>query len=127
MITKRCSDAERAGRLAKAKQFLAAADLIETLADDDDLVDAQLTLCVHAGIAGADVLCCTRLGQHSQGQSHREAIDLLARVDASLAKDLASLLDIKTRAGYGSAPSTLANRKMATRAATRLVRAAVTA
>lgn len=127
MTAKKCTASERAGRLVKAKQFLGAAELIETVADSADLIDAHITLCVHAGIAGADVVCCARLGLHSRGQSHRDAIDLLSRADAALAKDLAKLLDLKTRAGYGAVPSSTSDQRMATRAATRLVRAAMTA
>jgi len=126
MTAKKCSAAERAGRLVKARQFLGAAELIENASESTDLVDAHITLCVHAGIAGADVVCCARLGLHAQGQSHREAIDLLSRADAALASDLAKLLDLKTRAGYGASASSPADRKMASRAATRLVRAAMT-
>jgi len=37
---------------------------VEALADDaNDVADAYVTLCVHAGIAAADVICCTRFGE----------------------------------------------------------------
>ncbi len=36
MPTRRCTDTDRRGRLAKARQFLAAAELVEVLADEDD-------------------------------------------------------------------------------------------
>lgn len=49
MATKRCTEADRRGRLAKARQFLEAAELVEAFADEDDLPDALVTLCVHAG------------------------------------------------------------------------------
>ena len=49
--------------MAKAKQFVEAAETVESLADDaNDVADAYVTLCVHAGIAAADVICCKRLG-----------------------------------------------------------------
>lgn len=73
MATKRCTEADRRGRPAKARQFL------EALADEDDLLDALVTLCAHAGIAGADVVCCARLGEHATGQNRTdEAVELLA-------------------------------------------------
>jgi hypothetical protein len=124
MATK-CTNADQKGRLHKARQFLEAADIIDALADEDDLIDAYITLCVHAGIAAADVISCARLGVHSQGQSHAEAITLLARADGKLSKDLAQLLGMKTRAGYGPTSSAKPTRKTAGRCATRLVEAAV--
>jgi hypothetical protein len=76
--TKDCDSATRAGRLQKARQFMDAANTIETLADDGvDVADAYVTLCVHAGIAAADVICCARLGKHSQGEDHVSAVGLL--------------------------------------------------
>lgn len=124
MPTRRCTDADRRGRLAKARQFLDAAELVETLADEDDLLDALVTPCVHAGIAAADVICCVRLGEHATGQNHTEAVELLARVDKTTARDLSKLLGMKTRAGYSSTPISAANSRSALRGATRLVAAA---
>jgi hypothetical protein len=125
MKTTRCTDAERRGRLNKARQFREAAELVNAGTDDDELIDAYVTLCVHAGIAAADVICCARLGAHAQGQSHAEAIELLERVDRKLAKDLASLLGMKTRAGYSPILSIQPTKKSARRCADRLVDAAV--
>lgn len=90
MPTKRCTDADRRGRLAKARQFLDAAELVETLADEDDLLDSVVTLCVHAGIAAADVVCCVRLGEHATGQNHTEAVELVGRVDSARARPVHS-------------------------------------
>lgn len=46
----------------KANQFMEAADMVRELADENaDLADAYVTLCVHAGIAASDVLCCAAL------------------------------------------------------------------
>lgn len=95
--------------------------MVETLADDDDLLDAMVTLCVHAGIAAADVICCARLGEHATGQSHAEAVELLARVDKTSARDLSKLLGMKTRAGYSSTLISAANARAALRGATRLL------
>jgi hypothetical protein len=59
--TQPCTAAIRQGRLRKAEQFLRAANLVR------DVADAYSTLCVHAGIAASDVICCARLGEHAQG------------------------------------------------------------
>jgi hypothetical protein len=95
--TVRCSEATRAGRLAKAQQFWAAAHTIETFADDEDSIsDAYTTLAVHAGIAAADVICCVRLGWHARGDDPDEAVALLAGADPDRAKHLETLLRMKT-------------------------------
>lgn len=123
--TLRCSAATRAGRLAKAQQFWAAAQTIETFADDEtSIADAYTTLAIHAAIAAADVICCARLGEHARGDDHDEAVALLARVDTARAKDLASLLRMKTRAGCSHEPTSRTDRQRAGRAAARLVQAA---
>jgi hypothetical protein len=122
MAEKKCTAAVRAGRLSKAREFRLAAELLEERASgQDDLADAYVTLCVHAGIAAADVICCRRLNVHHQGESHDEAVTLLARVDRQLAVDLATLLRKKTAAGYGERVSSRADRKQAKRAMERLV------
>jgi len=123
--TSPCSPRTRAGRLAKAEQFLDAALTIAGFADDErDVADAFVTLCVHAGIAASDVLCCARLGVHAVGENHQEALALLRRVDADLARDLATLLGMKTKSGYSAHPTGAADRRRAERAAARLVQAA---
>lgn len=121
---KRCTAATRAGRLTKAQQFLMAAETIETIIDDDNIADAYITLCVHAGIAAADVICCAKLGRHHHSDNHNAAVTLLAQADTSASKQLKRLLDMKTRCGYGATPATLAEQKRAGRAAEALVRAA---
>ena len=56
--------------LTKAKQFLDAADILETITEGDvDVEDAYITMCVHSGIAAADVICCAQLGEHSTGEN----------------------------------------------------------
>ncbi|ROS23961.1 hypothetical protein [Cellulomonas sp. PhB150] len=99
--TRPCEATVRAGRLAKATQFATAASVVFDLAEDArDVADAYVTLCVHAGIAAADAVCCARLGEHSLGDNHHEAVALLDKVDNQLAKHLRTLLELKTRAGY---------------------------
>jgi hypothetical protein len=115
----------RAGRLRKAVQFLDAAQLVRDLADEDSAVsDAYVTLCVHAGIAAADVICCARLGEHAHGESHADAVALLARADAASAKHLRTLLAAKTKAGYSHLPASTDELKRTARAAAVLVETA---
>lgn len=95
----------RRGRMAKAEQFAAAAEVVHDLADEaDDVADAYVTLCVHAGIAAGDVTCAARIGVHAQGENHQEAVKLLATADKALSKHLATLLGMKTLAGYSHMP-----------------------
>lgn len=50
--TRPCTVGIRRGRLRKADQFMEAANLIRDIADEyEDVADAYVTLCVHAGIA----------------------------------------------------------------------------
>ncbi len=88
--------------MAKAQQFLAAAELIED-STSDDILDAYVALCVHAGIAAADVICRARLGRYAQGDSHAEAAALLKKAagnDAAKRLDVLFLLRMKSKAGY---------------------------
>ena len=67
--------------MKKAEQFFEAAETIRELATDEaEVADAYVTLCVHAGIAAADVVCCIELGKHAQGEDHNEAVALLGQV-----------------------------------------------
>jgi len=120
--TQPCDQGTRVGRLAKAKQFADAAEMIETITDGAiDVEDAYITMCVHAGIAAADAICCAQLGQHSRGEDHDDAVRLLAQVDEEMARRLNTLLQMKTRSGYSAHPSSEADRKKAGRAASALV------
>ena len=95
----------RDGRLKKAKSFKVAAELIEQfMTDGADLRDAYVTMCVHSGIAATDVICMDALGQYYAGQKHDEAVKSLEKVDKPLAKSLATLLAMKTKAGYSDIP-----------------------
>jgi len=117
-----------AGRLRKADQFMHAADVIQELAgNEDDVGDAYVTLCVHAGVAAADAVCCMALGEYSQGDDHNAAVVHLSKVRPDgrrLANSLRTLLSMKTRAGYSHEPVSAAERKRAQRAAERLLDAA---
>lgn len=126
--TRRCDDETIRGRLRKAEQFLEAADVIREFADDEaDVGDAYVTLCVHGGIAAADVISCVDLGQHARGDNHDEAVSLLSRVRPDgdeLGKALRALLAVKTKAGYSERPVSASDRKRAARQSERLLDAA---
>ena len=126
--TRPCDDAIVQGRLRKAEQFWDAAESIRELADDEtEIGDVYVTLCVHAGIAAADVVCCSSLGEHAIGDDHNAAIALVRRTRPDgdeLVTALATLLGMKTRAGYSASPVSLTDRKRAQRQAERLLRAA---
>lgn len=122
--TRKCTPAMRAGRLSKANQFLTAAELIAASIEDSDLADAFVTLCVHAGIAAADVICCAKLNEHSTGGNHKTAVAFLARVDPANSVHLATLLGMKGHAGYSAVPSTAKYQESARAAAQALVEAA---
>ena len=110
--------------MAKANQFHLAAETIATTIADQDIADAYVTLCVHAGIAAADVICCARLGEYAHGDDHQEAVALLSKADRADAKYLKVLLDLKTRSGYSATPTSKTDQKRAGRAAAALVSAA---
>jgi len=99
-----------------------AASLVRDFADDDeDIADAYTTLCIHAGVAASDVICCTYLGEHAQGENHNEAITLLAKADKDASKHLGVLLGLKTKSGYSHTSVTAEEVKRAGRAAEALV------
>lgn len=125
---KECDEGVAVGRARKAEQFLDAAETIRELADDEaEVGDAFVTLCVHAGIAASDVICCAALGHFAQGDDHNQAIAELSKVrpdGEKLGGDLRALLMMKTRAGYAAPPVNADQRKRAWRRAESLVEAA---
>ena len=120
-----CSVEVREGRKRKALEFLASANTLGILIETSDGSDSYVQLCILAGIAAADVICCARLGHHSQGENHGSAIALLKSIDGSSAKNLSLLLRMKTRSGYSHQISPADDRKRAGRAATALVEEAM--
>jgi hypothetical protein len=81
--------------MVDARQFLEAAKLL-------DAPDVVATNAIHAAIAAADAITCHALGERSNDGNHVSAVDLLRKVDASLATALKRALDRKTQAGYES-------------------------
>jgi hypothetical protein len=120
-----CPKHVRAGRFRKAEQFHQVAQDVLALADDNhDVGDSFVTLCVHAGIAAADVICCAALGKHATGENHNRAVALLRQTDKAAANHLKTLLDMKTKAAYTALASSGDEIKKATRAVEALVDAA---
>ena len=106
-------------------EFLASAKALGIVVDTVDGSDSYVHLCILAGIAAADVICCARLGHHSQGEDHGAAIALLKSIDGASAINLAVLLGMKTRSGYSHKTSAANDRKRAGRSATALVEEAM--
>ncbi len=126
--TRPCDEAVIRGRLRKAEQFHAQAETIrDVAASEAEVGDAVVSLLVLAGIAAADAICCTALGEHAQGDRHVDAVQLLKRVSpdgSELGSALQVLLSIKTRAGYSAEPVNAEMRKRAQRSAEKLLQAA---
>lgn len=126
-----CTNEFGRDRLAAAESYIEAA---ETIAGGEDVLPAAsrfknntvITNYIHGGIAASDAICCFELKAHSKGDDHRQAIAQIRKVrsGASLAKALADLLYLKTKAGYGANPLPDAAVKRAGRAAGKLVQAA---
>jgi len=104
---------------------LKAAQLITPSVDDHQLHDVFISNCVYAGIAAADVMCCSKLGRHSVGPNHRDAVRLLRTVDSVSATHLDTLLNLKSGAGYSHVLSDEVARQKAETAATAMVEAAI--
>ena len=92
---KSCDVRQARQRLVDARQFLEAAELL-------DSPDVVATCAIHAAIAAADAITCHALGERSSDGNHGSAVALLRQVDAGLAAALKRALDRKTQAGYES-------------------------
>ncbi len=114
-----CDSLVTAGRMSKANEFLDAADHL-----GQDMPNAAGGLYVDAGIAASDVLCCVRLGVHSNTGNHSEAIALLKRADNGSERHLNTLLNLKNKAAYTHQDLTPAELKKMNRAAEHLVETA---
>ncbi len=90
-----CDLSQARQRLVDARQFLEAAELL-------DAPDVVTTCAIHAAIAASDAITCHALQERSSGGNHGSAVDLLRKVDASLATTLRRALDHKTQAAYES-------------------------
>ncbi len=114
-----CDSAVTAGRMSKANEFFDAAEHLGT-----EMPNAAGDLYVDAGIAASDVICCVRLGVHSDTGNHSEAVALLKRADSGSERHLNTLLNLKNKAAYTHQDLTAAELKKMNRAAEYLVGAA---
>jgi len=114
---KPCDAQQARQRLVDASQFLEAAKLL-------DAPDVVATNAIHAAIAAADAITCHALGERSNDGNHVSAVDLLRKVDASLATALKRALDRKTQAGYESTDISVADAASCVRWAEQLLSAA---
>lgn len=104
--TQDCNRPDALNRLTQAESFVEAAELV--LADDTGTTNPGVAaaLAVLSGIAASDAACCAKLGRRARGQSHDEAVALLATVAPNgneMAKDLGRLLRRKNDSHYGVA------------------------
>jgi hypothetical protein len=93
------SAAQARAYVIKAEEYLSAA--ISELAADRAI--AATSLAIHAGINAADAVTGIRLGQRVAGQDHSESLAMLRTAGPdgiTVAKQLARLLPMKTRAEY---------------------------
>jgi len=85
--------------VGKAEEYLSAA----SSELDARRAIAATSLAIHAGINAADAVTGMRLGQRAGGQDHDEALVFLRSAGPdgiTVAKELARLLAMKTRAEY---------------------------
>ncbi|MFZ2526973.1 MAG: hypothetical protein WAX14_04855 [Rhodococcus sp. (in: high G+C Gram-positive bacteria)] len=114
-----CDSVITAGRMSKANEFFDAADHL-----GEEMSNAAGDLYIDAGIAAADVLCCVRLGVHSNTGNHSEAVALLERADSGSERHLNTLLNVKNKTAYTHQDLTAAELKKMNRAAEHLLEAA---
>ncbi|GAB91817.1 hypothetical protein [Gordonia rhizosphera] len=114
-----CDSVVIVGRMSKANEFFDAADHL-----GEGMPNAAGDLYVDAGIAASDVICCVRLGVHSNTGSHSEAVALLKRADSGSERHLNTLLNLKNKAACTHQDLTSAELKRMIRAAEHLVEAA---
>jgi hypothetical protein len=117
--TRKSSNAFQAGRLSKATEFHDAATLIE-----GDAPNAAVDLFIDAGIAAADVICGSKLGEYATGENHNEAIALLEKAQPAVGRYLRTLLNMKSKVAYTHQSVSSDHREKASRAASKLVEAA---
>ncbi|GAA1715044.1 MULTISPECIES: hypothetical protein [Dietzia] len=114
-----CDAVVAAGRMSKASEFLDAAVHL-----GEEMPNAAGDLYVNAGIAASDVICCVRLGVHSNTGNHSEAVALLKKADSGSERHLNTLLNLKNKAAYTHQDLTDGELKKMSRAADHLVEAA---
>ena len=138
-----CGPQEALSRYRQAATYLEVARAVASESErpeDYDYNHVAAGLAVLAAIAASDALCCRLLGERSRGHDHREAIELVASVRFgegderargrranSIARNLATALDLKDQSHYGVSLLEPAQVRRLLRAAGHLVEAAASA
>jgi hypothetical protein len=112
-----CTIADARARLDDAEAFLEAAEL----ATNSDVI---ATNAVHAAIAAVDAICCVALRERAADANHAAAVELLGRVDRTLAATFSRVLNRKAQAAYESRDIGAKDAAVCVRQATALVVAA---
>lgn len=97
--TRPAGRAEAKSRLRLASKYLEAADLVAT--EDGEAINVAIGMAVLSGIAAADAICISALGERSSAADHAAAVGLLAQVNRQLSLRLRTLMDLKAAAHYG--------------------------
>jgi hypothetical protein len=127
--TRRCNRQDAAQRHDQAKAFAEVAEL-DPLSADGPTRSAAVSNAILSGIAAADAICCRRLGRHSVGDDHQQALTLLedaGDVGRAARGHLATLLSIKNKAHYEGDDPSVAEAKRAIRAMRSILELAATA
>lgn len=99
-----CTKANAKVRLAAARKYLEAAELLESEAKDgiEESASVAATLAILSGIASADVACCMKLKLRPR-DDHNKAAEFLRQIvgGEKAAKDLAQLISLKDSSSYG--------------------------
>jgi hypothetical protein len=99
-----CGVPEARARLRTAEAYLETAELVLGETSREGFANVTAGLAVLAGIAGADAICCMRLGYHHRGDDHRGApalLELATPDGVKLANCLMRLLGVKDEPHYG--------------------------
>jgi hypothetical protein len=103
--TATCGAADARARFTQARMFLAQAEKTLLGASSLEEMNSVASDACLAGIAASDAICCTKLKRRSTGQSHDDALRLLATVapgGPEMSKDLKRLLGRKVDAQYSA-------------------------
>lgn len=123
--TQDCSREQARTRLEQGRAYLEIAQMVAEDQADESLRGVAAGLAVLAGIAAADAASCHALGHRSRGQSHKDAVVVVANIGGADAKQasnkLRRLIDLKDKAHYGFTSVSAADRTTALSAAEGLV------
>lgn len=99
-----CTKASAKVRLAAARKYLEAAEMLEGEAKEgiEESAGVAATLAILSGIASADTACCIKLKLRPR-DDHNKAAEFLKQMVGGdkAAKDLSQLISLKDSASYG--------------------------